>query len=340
MSGTSLDGLDLVYAQLTGSKSYTIIHSVTYPYPKDWENALKNIVKTPKNSIKLKELDVALGKYFAERIVLFMIDNHIKKLDFIASHGHTVHHQPDLGYTLQIGSGQEIYKQLQIPVVYNFRVQDVLLGGQGAPLVPMGDELLFSEYTYCLNLGGFSNISFKENGVRKAYDICPVNTVLNFYANQLGHEFDDKGGLAKEGQVELELLEELNRISYYDSLKPKSLGVEFLENEIYPIITRYQLQQKDVLRTFVEHVAYQLAANIKMGKVLVTGGGAYHQFLLDRVKFYNSKIELVVPFKELVEYKEALVFALLGKLKLENQVNCLSSVTGASKDHSCGVVIR
>ena len=224
--------------------------------------------------------------------------------------------------------------------MYNFREQDVFLGGQGAPLVPIGDHFLFEEFDYCLNLGGFSNVSFSdENGVRKAFDICPVNTVLNIYAQKFGLDYDDKGILARHGNFCFDLFNELNRIAFYKKTFPKSLGIEFLEEEVFPILHRYQLPKEDVLNTFVEHIAYQIAQNLKKGKVLVTGGGAFHEYLLERIKRLNRNIDLILPPKELIDYKEALIFAFLGKLRLENRNNCLSSVTGASKDHCAGVIV-
>ncbi len=107
---------------------------------------------------------------------------------------------------LQIGNLPEIAKYVNQTIVCDFRVQDVEFGGQGAPLVPIGDQILFSDYDYCLNLGGFSNVSFEENGQRIAFDISPVNTVLNFYANQLGLDYDDKGQLSRTGKIEFRLI--------------------------------------------------------------------------------------------------------------------------------------
>lgn len=338
MSGTSLDGVDLVYACFFEENQFEILKAETIPYTLFWFDELKNISEIEKGGLRLKELDVQLGRYYGDLILAFIESNQIEKIDFIASHGHTVHHQPEKKYTLQIGSGEEILKKTGIKTVCDFRTQDVLLGGQGAPLVPVGDELLFSEYDYCLNLGGFSNVSYSENGVRKAFDICPVNTVLNHYASQLGLEYDDKGELAKGGNLHLGLLAELNSLEFYQAVAPKSLGVEFLKSEMYPILLRYELSIPDVLRTFVEHIAIQITKKIKKGEVLVTGGGAYHLFLLERMKALSSEVKLIVPNKKLIDYKEALVFALLGKLRLSGKVNCLKSVTGASKNHSAGMV--
>jgi len=339
MSGTSLDGVDLVYVKFDKLNTFEILASETVSYSQKWFEILKDVASISAGDKRLQELDVALGTYFSELILTFIESHQILTLDLIASHGHTVHHQPELGYTLQIGCGKEIYKRTNIKTVYNFRVQDVLLKGQGAPLVPVGDEILFSDYDYCLNLGGFSNVSFVDKGVRKAFDICPVNIVLNYYSSQLGFTYDDKGMLSRMGSVNYLLLEALNSLEFYKVKTPKSLGIEFVMDEIFPLILKFKLDTVDVLRTFVEHVSIQVAQKIKKGTVLVTGGGAYHQFLIERINFQSKNIELIIPSKEIIEYKEALIFGLLGKLRMEEKVNCLSSVTGSIKDHSSGWVV-
>ncbi|NJB83274.1 anhydro-N-acetylmuramic acid kinase [Wenyingzhuangia aestuarii] len=338
MSGTSLDGVDLVYVSFKESNQFKILASETIPYTQVWLESLKEISSIPKGDPRLKKLDIELGVYFSELIIEFIKSNRIQQVDLIASHGHTVHHQPVLGYTLQIGSGKEIYKATGLTTICDFRTQDVKLGGQGAPLVPVGDEILFSEYDYCLNLGGFSNVSFVDDGLRKAYDICPVNIVLNHYARILGLSYDDKGLLSKTGIINHGLLDKLNGLGFYKSTKPKSLGVEFVNQEILPLISKYKMSVVDVLRTFVEHIAIQLSQKITKGSVLVTGGGAYHLFLLERLSVLRSDVNWIVPEAEIVEYKEALIFALLGKLRIEDKVNCLASVTGAKRDHSSGVI--
>jgi anhydro-N-acetylmuramic acid kinase len=254
-------------------------------------------------------------------------------------------HQPQNGYTLQIGNLPEIATLTKQNIVCDFRVQDVQLGGQGAPLVPIGDQILFSEYDFCLNLGGFSNISFEEKGKRIAFDISPVNTVLNFYANQLGLEYDDKGKIARSGKTNTKLLEELNALDYYHKEFPKSLGFEFVKEIVLPIIENFEIQIEDKLRTFTEHVALQTGLALDCfilrndsGSMLVTGGGAYNDFLIERTQHYLPEIQIIIPNAKLLEYKEALIFGLLGVLKLRNEINVLSSVTGAKHDHCSGII--
>ena len=338
MSGTSLDGVDLVYVSFSKDTcvNFKIIHAETVNYSKEWKQLLQNAIHSSKK--ELKHLDVLYGRYLGSIISQFMINYKIEVIDFIASHGHTILHQPEKGITLQIGSGAEIAKITQQKVVCDFRTQDLALGGQGAPLVPIGDALLFSEYDFCLNLGGFSNISYNKDAVRIAFDICPVNIVLNFYVNKLGFEFDDSGEIASKGAINHELLEKLNSLEYYQKAPPKSLGLEWVQTEIFPLIDEVEKDVPTILRTFVEHIAFQVGKVIHQNNaILITGGGVFNTFLLNRIQLYAENL-IKLPSKELIDFKEALLFSFLGFLKINNQINCLKSVTGASKNHSSGVV--
>jgi len=338
MSGTSLDGIDLVYVKFL-KKEYSffeIIHTETVSYTKEWKQVLKQAIRL--SSKELLDLDIIYGKHLGSVLVNFISNYKITEIDFIASHGHTILHQPAEGITLQIGSGAEIAKITQQKVVFDFRTQDVKLGGQGAPLVPIGDELLFSKYDFCLNLGGFSNVSFKKESKRIAFDICPVNIVLNHYANKIGLEYDVDGNIASEGALNRPLLEKLNTLSFYNKEAPKSLGLEWVQQEIFPLIDAIEEDVASVLRTFVAHIAIQISKIIKdSDSVLITGGGVFNSFLIQEIENY-SNIKIVQASDTLINYKEALIFALLGMLKVDNQINCLKSVTGAHKNHSSGVV--
>jgi len=338
MSGTSLDGVDICYVKFDVSDQYNfeILEAETVSYSKDWLNKLKNAFTTDKSA--LKQVDIEYGGYLGNLIADFMEENKIDQLDFIASHGHTIFHKPEEGYTLQIGDGQKIASITNQKVICDFRTQDVNLGGQGAPLVPIGDQLLFSEYDYCINFGGFANISFKKNGERIAFDVCPVNIVMNHYMNQLGLSYDNEGELASAGEIHDALFRKLNELEFYNQSCPKSLGLEWVLENIFPLIDDYQLEIRDILRTFVEHVAFQISKIIKSeSKILVTGGGVFNTFLMQRIAFYSHQ-EIVLPYNELIEFKEALIFAFLGLLRLQEKDNVLSSVTGASKNHSAGVI--
>jgi anhydro-N-acetylmuramic acid kinase len=338
MSGTSLDGIDLVYVKFLKNEYsfFEIIHAETVSYTAEWKLLLQQAIHF--SSDALLDLDVVYGKHLGSVLADFISNYKITEIDFIASHGHTVLHQPEEGITLQIGSGVEIAKITQQKVVSDFRTQDVKLGGQGAPLVPIGDELLFSKYDFCLNLGGFSNVSFKKESKRIAFDICPVNIVLNHYANKIGLEYDVDGSIASEGELNRSLLEKLNTLAFYNKEAPKSLGLEWVQQEIFPLIDAIEEDVASVLRTFVAHIAIQISKIIKdSDSVLITGGGVFNSFLMQEIENY-SNIKIVQVSGTLINYKEALIFALLGVLKIDNQINCLKSVTGAHKNHSSGVV--
>ncbi len=343
MSGTSLDGIDLAHINFSikdGKWNYQILESETISYSQNWLNKLKVAVSFSKE--ELIELNEDYTELLGNIIKSFIDKHQIKNIDAVCSHGHTILHQPQNGLTLQIGNLPKIAAIIQEKIVCDFRVQDVVLGGQGAPLVPIGDRILFSEYDYCLNLGGFSNISFEENNKRIAYDISPVNTVLNFYANKLGLDYDDKGKISKNGKLNSELLNELNTLDYYKKTFPKSLGFEFLKEIVLPLIEKHSISIEDKMHSFTEHIALQtsLALPNKHGKLLITGGGAYNDFLIERMQFHLPKIEIIIPDNKTLEFKEALIFGLLGVLKLRNEINVLSSVTGAEMDHSSGIIFN
>lgn len=340
MSGTSLDGIDFAYIHFEKKETwnFSIVHAETIPYTKSLENQLREAIHYDKD--RLAAFDTLYTQYLAESIQSFIQKHNITDIDAVCSHGHTILHQPENGITYQIGNQEILAKLIQQKVVCDFRVQDVKLGGQGAPLVPIGDELLFSEYDYCLNLGGFANVSFHKDGKRIAYDICPVNIVLNTYAKQLGFDYDDKGKLAKSGEYLLALGEEINNLPYYKQLPPKSLGLEWVQEEIFPRLDAFKRKEIDILRTFTEHIAQQIARSFDIRtKVLVTGGGAYNEYLLSRIQYYK-KVTIIKSSDELIEYKEALIFGFLGVLRLRNEVNCLKTVTGSQRDHSSGMIYK
>ncbi len=340
MSGTSLDGVDLAHIHFTVENekwSFQILESETVSYEENWVNKLKNAVGF--SAVELEKLNDDYTNLLGEIISNFIQKHTIKNLDAVCSHGHTILHQPQNGLTLQIGNLPKIAQLTKEKVICDFRVQDVKLGGQGAPLVPIGDKILFSDYDFCLNLGGFSNVSFEEND-RIAFDISPVNTVLNFYANQLGLAYDDKGKISRTGKISDELLSELNALDFYQKSYPKSLGFEFVKGIVLPMIEKYSIATEDKLRTFTEHIALQIALALpnKSGSLLVTGGGAYNDFLIERMQFHLPNINIKIPDNKTIEFKEALIFALLGVLKFRGEINVLASVTGAKEDHSSGII--
>lgn len=338
MSGTSLDGVDLVYVTFHFKEAwyFKIIHSQTVGYTDTWLDTLKNLVS--QSIEELKTIDENYTLLLANIIKEFIAKHNIKDIDAVCSHGHTALHQPEQKFTYQIGNLPVLAKLLRLKVVCDFRDQDVKLGGQGAPLVPIGDQLLFPKYDFCLNLGGFANISTSINNDRIAYDICPVNIVLNHYVRQLGQDYDNKGQMASSGKLHTELLTQLNVLGFYNEKPPKSLGLEWVNAKVFPLIDGFHLDTSDVLNTVCEHIAIQISKaidTIENVSVLVTGGGAYNDYLISRIKAH-SRHSMVIPSKEIIEFKEALIFALLGVLKFRGEINCLKSVTGASQDHCSG----
>jgi len=344
MSGTSLDGVDLCFSNFSyENKDWKFIIRVsdTVLYEKSWVTKLTNVHSLSEN--ELEELDLEFTSYLSKIILSFIHKNQISNsnIDFISSHGHTVFHEPEKQITYQIGNRVELNRLTNLPVVCDFRVQDIKLGGQGAPLVPVGDLLLFSDYSHCLNLGGFSNISIKSNNNIIAYDICPVNIVLNKYSRLLGYDFDMEGQISKSGNINKNLLKSLNEISYYNLTYPKSLGLEWVENKIFPLIDSLKIRVEDILRTFVEHIAIQISNNLRGNnlKILISGGGIKNKFLMNRIKELSEQNFEIIS-ENITDYKEALIFGFLGVLRIRNENNCLKSVTGANIDHSSGVIFQ
>jgi anhydro-N-acetylmuramic acid kinase len=340
MSGTSLDGIDLAHCDFSISEdgiwNHTFRETETVPYPGNWKLRLKKGMHLSEHRLKI--LDREYTDYLSQVILEFFSRRSIGRIDAICSHGHTILHQPEKGITLQIGNRSELAQITKNRVVCDFRVQDVQLGGQGAPLVPIGDQILFSEYDYCLNLGGFANISYHLSGLRIAYDVCPVNIILNHYVKRQGVEYDDGGKQAAQGEINKGLLDTLNDLEYYSRTPPKSLGLEWVISNIFQLTDGLNIETRDILRTFIEHIAMKLSSEIQLGStVLITGGGAYNSFLIRRLEALSGA-RLVIPNKQLIDHKEALIFGLLGVLRIRGENNCLASVTGAKKDHSSGLV--
>ena len=340
MSGTSLDGLDIAHCSfnlIENKWDYTINVARTIKYSQDWLKRLRNL--ETQSALEFVKTDMDFGHFLGQHCLDFIQEHHIKA-DFISSHGHTIFHQPELGLTSQIGSGACISATSRLPVVCDFRSLDVALKGQGAPLVPIGDKLLFSEYTYRLNLGGFANISFQQAEKTVAFDICPVNMAFNYLANSLGKEFDESGNIARSGNLNEELLKELNALNYYTLQYPKSLGKEWFLSQFQPILDKYSISINDKLRTVVEHTAIQISNYLSAsGTLLITGGGAYHIFFIERLK-NHSNCEIIIPGNYIIEYKEALIFGFIGLLRWLEQVNCLKSVTGATADSTTGAIYK
>lgn len=340
MSGTSLDGLDVAACEFTFNESrwsFEILYSHTYSYSEEWNEKLINLPFA--DALTFSIVNVEYGHLLGRLTRNFMEKTGFLP-EFIASHGHTIFHRPGQGITVQIGAGSAIAAEAGYPVICDFRTTDVALGGQGAPLVPAGDRLLFPEFYACLNLGGFANISMEFEGQRIAFDICPVNIVLNRLAKILGLEYDRDGKIARNANINGELLENLDQLDFYKLKGPKSLGREWLEEEFLPVLVHSGCPVEDKMRTVCEHIAVQTNLAVisrKTEKILVTGGGSHHQFLMERIRCLgiHNYVELS---KQIADYKEALVFAFLGLLRWQQKSNILSSVTGSKCDHSGGAI--
>lgn len=343
MSGTSLDGLDICCADFwmqNEQYNYEIIAAETVQHPTDIIELLQSAYTESKE--KLQQSSITFGQQCALKVDQFIGKNNINDIDYIASHGHTIFHEPSKGITVQIGDGKTMANQLHLPVINDFRIGDVELGGQGAPLVPIGDRLLFGHVQSCLNLGGIANISFEHNQERIAFDIGPANLPLNHYCTKiLNLPYDKNGQLAREGKVIQELLDQLNDLPFHKEKPPKSLGYEWMEKRLFPICEPYTNQINNLLRTLVEYETDQIAQTITdfdLNEVLITGGGSYNSFFIERLQS-KSNCDIISTSATLIEFKEALVFGFLGYLRSMNRINILSSVTGAERD-SCGGIIH
>jgi anhydro-N-acetylmuramic acid kinase len=337
MSGTSLDGLDMAlceFEQTSGAYQYKILKSATAEYSPDQKRKLSDIKNG--SASHYFALNHLYGKFIAGEVNRFLKDT--AKPQLIASHGHTIFHQPQYGFTSQIGCGATIASLTGITTACDFRSLDVVSGGQGAPLVPVGDKLLFGSYDACLNIGGIANISFENNGQRKAFDICFANMALNYLAEKLGQSFDENGKLASTGRTDDFLLKELNSALQTDN--KISLARERYENLLLPVLGRYRISIEDKLHTYCVYAGKAIASvlnDFKIKKVLLTGGGAYNSFLISKIQAAYSG-EIIIPDDQTIQFKEALIFAFLGYLRMNEKINTLHSVTGAKTDSIGGAV--
>ncbi|MEO0526330.1 MAG: anhydro-N-acetylmuramic acid kinase [Bacteroidota bacterium] len=344
MSGTSLDGLDLAYCHIWKTDNtweFDIKKTKSVSYDMEMRSQLKNSIFLVAEELLI--LNNTYGQWLGQQALTFIKENNLE-VDFIASHGHTTHHRPEDGLTYQIGSGQHLANYSGHAVICDFRTNDLSLGGQGAPLVPIGDELLFSQYDFCLNLGGISNISFTKDGKRIAYDIGLANMVLNHITQKIGLSYDKGGALASTGKVDQKMLGKLNALAYYQKPFPKSTGYEWFVEKVVPIVDGVPMATEDLLATSIQHICEQIAIQIKSNSskdkssLFVCGGGALNHFLIETLEqSLGQNIRLEIPSPTLIAFKEALVFAFMGVLRTEKEINVLSSVTGAESDSCSGV---
>lgn len=362
MSGSSLDGLDLAFVRFqenTGSWSFEMPCSTCYPYPEEWKDKLQGAIGLSARDYLLLHGDY--GRYLGQQVKRFIEENGLAyQVQLIASHGHTVFHQPSGRMTAQLGDGASLAAETGINVISDLRSMDMALGGQGAPIVPIGENLLFPGYRFFLNLGGIANLSFhfdapgeKPQRRVEAYDVCPASRVLNLLAERNGKPFDENGEMASVGSVLEPLLRKLNNLGYYRQPYPKSLANEFGTGAVYGLIESSGCSVEDGLRTYVEHICFQVqravseflkqaspAPEASTFSILVTGGSTQNAFLLERLRNWlqDDPVELVVPEQAIILYKEALIMALIGVLRWREEPNTLATVTGASRDSIGGAV--
>jgi anhydro-N-acetylmuramic acid kinase len=349
MSGSSLDGLDIAFVEFeenAGKWSFTILASECQPYDNEWKEKLKNAHSL--NAMDYLLLHSAYGHYLGEQVNSFIEQHSLQyKVSLICSHGHTVFHFPQQKMTAQLGDGAAIAAVTSLPVVSDLRAMDIAFGGQAAPIVPIGEKYLFPDFDLFLNLGGIANLSINRENYT-AFDVCPANRVLNALAAKVGKDYDANGEMASIGNIHDDLLKKLNELPYYKQPAPKSLDNSFGANEVYSLIKSFGLTHNDSLRTYVEHIVIQIKgailANCQLpianSKLLVTGGGAFNGFVMDRLKdeLKAISIEVIVPDKQIVEFKEALIMALIGILRWRQEYTTLISVTGASRSSIGGAL--
>ena len=354
MSGSSMDGLDIAYVHLQERPAsnkqavkhwdFELIHTACYAYPDSWKQRLAAAPALPALDYQL--LHVEYGHYLGEQVVRFIEEFSLEyKVQLIVSHGHTAFHWPARKMTAQLGDGAAIAARTRVNVVSDLRAMDLALGGQGAPIVPVGEELLLPGYELFLNLGGIANVSKHGDDGFLAFDVCPANRVLNALAELERRAYDEGGALASTGRIDHPLLTQLNALPYYGMPYPKSLANEFGTEVVWPLIVQVMgergLSVADALRTYVEHIALQVARAVEAlgggARMLVTGGGAHNVFLVERLRS-RLGFEVVVPDRALVDYKEALIMALIGVLRWREENNVMASVTGASRDSIGGAV--
>ncbi len=351
MSGSSLDGLDIAFVHLeetAGRWAFEILESACIPYAADWKQKLSGATGLSAKDYLL--LHSEYGDWLGHTVNEFMEENKLAyQVQLISSHGHTTFHSPDRHMTAQIGNGAAIAAITGIRTITDLRSVDIALGGQGAPIVPIGEKLLLPEYEFFLNIGGIANLSAAGDRFI-GFDVCPANRILNLLASETKKGYDENGALAASGSIDGVLLQKLNSLNYYKQSYPKSLSNEFGINEIYPLIKDANISRHDALATYVEHITMQIARSLnslketlpatKNLRLLITGGGAHNRFLVERLSAEVSLtgFECIVPSDNLVDFKEALIIALMGVLRWREDINVLHTVTGASKDSINGAV--
>ena len=349
MSGSSLDGLDIAYTRFTeisGKWSFELLEAECVPYP---DALAAELGKAHTLGVPaFLRLHTGYGHYLGEQINHFIKKYNLQhKVHFIASHGHTVWHEPAARTTAQIGDGAAIAGWTLLPVISDLRNMDVALGGQGAPIVPIADRMLLSEYDFCLNIGGIANVTInREEPI--AFDICPANQLLNHFALRSDKAYDDRGEMARVGSSSPAVLEKINQVAFYNLSSPKSLHNGFVTEEVLPHFEELNDSHHDALHTSTRHIAAQIAKALEPyrdptleQKMIITGGGAFNDFLVETLKeelYKTGPIEVVIPDEQTIKFKEAIAMALMGTLRWREETNVLQSVTGATTNSVGGAM--
>ncbi len=342
MTGSSKDGMDLSLCGFSGLDNlhWEVIQHWSIPYN---NQVLELVELNPSDSLtSVLTKQVGFTKWIANAVN--KLETKVK-IDAIALHGHTVTHLPDQGFTFQMGSGASLYALTGIPVIADFRQQDIALGGEGTPMAPLADLVLFRDYDLFLNLGGIANVSCRKNDEITGYDIAPCNQVFDFFAKQLGSSYDKDGSWAAEGVLDQDLYNMLGGDPYFSQSAPKSLDNSYIKESFIPKMVNTKITPKDALHTFAHFLAKRIAHELSDAKtiktkVLATGGGIRNTFfknLLDN-QLAKLQMELVLPSDDIVEFKESILMALLAYYRLNNHENLLAKVTGASRDSIGGAL--
>ncbi len=357
MSGSSLDGLDIACCEMSRSATdqldpiieWKLVQAATLPYSAMWQSRLTHLPN--QSAIHFAKTHTYFGHYLAELVNNYLWQ-HPFEPDFIASHGHTIFHDPAHRFTSQIGDGAALAALTGYPVISDFRYQDVAIDGEGAPLAPIADRLLFKGYDFYLNIGGIANISCHAAGRYIAFDVGPANQVLNALAAEAGLAYDAEGRLAAQGQPVTDLHHVVDQLAYFQKPYPKSLGNEWVRREVLPLYMENEATLADRLHTACRQLARQTALAIENiikkeqlqkadYQLFISGGGAFNNFLIQCIHkacTERLKLKIVLPERPIIEFKEAILMALMGLLRLENIPNCMASVTGAQRDTISGSI--
>lgn len=349
MSGSSGDGLDIAFVTLEenrGKWNFEIVHADCVPYSDAWQKRISQA--TTLSAYEFQLFHHEYGVYTGSLVNNFVEQYNLAyRVQLIGSHGHTIFHNPSRGISVQAGSGAAIAALTGINVISDLRSMDLALGGQGAPIVPVGEQLLFSEFDYYLNLGGIANVSVKKENTWRAWDVCAANRVLNAVAAMNDKLYDDKGAMARTGKTDTTLLTKLNALDYYKLASPKSLGNDFADQTIIPLLQQTDLSIPDLLHTYCRHIAQQimysllpLKQNQEPATMLITGGGAFNDFLVQCIEqeLNSLGIKAVLPVPAVIKFKEALIMALMAVLRWREEYTCYAASTGAKRNSIGGAI--